>query len=389
MKMIARLLALGICGSTAFAQPGDRSQIDVKARIAGTTEWLDVVNFTAPAISSSVDIEIGVFYFRNAGYGFATTVHNLVTHGWFTADVATLVDRADSAIHPDGRQGNFNKGGQAQDKYTTGIDVGNVRVSARGNPADAIGGGITIKQGTPIALGASFNTTDGFLGFRFDITLNNATPGIASSRTLISDAPFNRINSYTVYANATTTTATSIKASLLPTDVATINISWAACFTVTGDGDTAGCPFAPAAFTVTPSMAGSYTYQWQFRGGAVTDWTNLTNGSNSVGGQFILNASGARTRILIVDHDPARWPTGTAGQFRCLVSQDCGSVYSVPATLTICGADYDCDGFVTGDDFDAYHEAFAAGIPDTDFDGDGFVTGDDFDAYVLAFEAGC
>ena len=25
----------------------------------------------------------------------------------------------------------------------------------------------------------------------------------------------------------------------------------------------------------------------------------------------------------------------------------------------------------------------------SDFDGDGFVTGDDFDAYVLAFEAGC
>jgi len=25
----------------------------------------------------------------------------------------------------------------------------------------------------------------------------------------------------------------------------------------------------------------------------------------------------------------------------------------------------------------------------SDFDGDGLVTGDDFDAYVIAFEAGC
>ena len=54
-----------------------------------------------------------------------------------------------------------------------------------------------------------------------------------------------------------------------------------------------------------------------------------------------------------------------------------------------CPADFDGDGFVTGDDFDAYVIAFEAGDDDADFNNDGFVTGDDFDAYVTAFEAGC
>lgn len=54
-----------------------------------------------------------------------------------------------------------------------------------------------------------------------------------------------------------------------------------------------------------------------------------------------------------------------------------------------CPADFDGDGFLTGDDFDVYVAAFEAGSIDADFDGDGFVTGDDFDAFVIAFEAGC
>jgi len=54
-----------------------------------------------------------------------------------------------------------------------------------------------------------------------------------------------------------------------------------------------------------------------------------------------------------------------------------------------CPSDFDQDGFVTGDDFDAYVAAFELGSPSSDFDKDGFVTGVDFDAYVAAFESGC
>ena len=52
-------------------------------------------------------------------------------------------------------------------------------------------------------------------------------------------------------------------------------------------------------------------------------------------------------------------------------------------------ADFDADGFLTGDDYDEYVTAFEAGDVVSDFDGDEFVTGEDFDAFVVAFEAGC
>ena len=54
-----------------------------------------------------------------------------------------------------------------------------------------------------------------------------------------------------------------------------------------------------------------------------------------------------------------------------------------------CFADFNSDGFVSGDDFDAFVERFEAGDSSADINGDTFVSGDDFDAFVAAFEAGC
>ena len=64
----------------------------------------------------------------------------------------------------------------------------------------------------------------------------------------------------------------------------------------------------------------------------------------------------------------------------------------VPFTVPFvppCGADFDRDGFLTFEDFDAFVAAFEAGSPSSDFDGDSFLTFNDFDAFVNAFEAGC
>ncbi len=54
-----------------------------------------------------------------------------------------------------------------------------------------------------------------------------------------------------------------------------------------------------------------------------------------------------------------------------------------------CLADFDQNGFVTGDDFDLYTRAFVAGEVSADFNHDGFVTGDDFDAFSMEFALGC
>jgi probable HAF family extracellular repeat protein len=54
-----------------------------------------------------------------------------------------------------------------------------------------------------------------------------------------------------------------------------------------------------------------------------------------------------------------------------------------------CPADFDHDGFVNGNDFDLFAEAFDQGSPGADFDRNGFVNGTDFDLFALSFEEGC
>ncbi|MBL8760713.1 MAG: hypothetical protein JNL50_05355 [Phycisphaerae bacterium] len=54
-----------------------------------------------------------------------------------------------------------------------------------------------------------------------------------------------------------------------------------------------------------------------------------------------------------------------------------------------CVADFDRDGFVNGNDYDLFAEAFDLGEPGADMDGDGFVNGNDYDLFAEAFDAGC
>ncbi len=147
------------------------------------------------------------------------------------------------------------------------------------------------------------------------------------------------------------------------------------------------CATGVANYSVTAVGVSALSYQWQYRGGLAADWINLKNGANLIGSQFVLNAAGVAAPSLSVNHAPSRWTN--SGEVRCVVSGVCASFTSNAAALTVCAADFDCNGFVTGDDFDQYVAAFELGTPAADFDGNGFVNGDDFDAYVVAFGEGC
>ncbi len=54
-----------------------------------------------------------------------------------------------------------------------------------------------------------------------------------------------------------------------------------------------------------------------------------------------------------------------------------------------CPADFNRDGFTTGEDFDEFVAAFGGGDLAADLDGDGFITGNDFDVYMELFASGC
>ncbi|MDX2118280.1 MAG: choice-of-anchor R domain-containing protein [Planctomycetota bacterium] len=80
-------------------------------------------------------------------------------------------------------------------------------------------------------------------------------------------------------------------------------------------------------------------------------------------------------------------------------SEDQGVSWAPPGTdnpylvlirgTLICAADFNADGFLTFEDFDAFVSAFEGGSATADFNADGFLTFEDFDAFVAAFEAGC
>ncbi|MFO0835092.1 MAG: S8 family serine peptidase [Phycisphaerales bacterium] len=66
-----------------------------------------------------------------------------------------------------------------------------------------------------------------------------------------------------------------------------------------------------------------------------------------------------------------------------------GIVNAYQAYLVGCPADFDGNGFVNGDDYDAFATLFDIGNTGADFNGDGFVNGNDYDAFASAFDAGC
>ncbi|MDX2118239.1 MAG: EF-hand domain-containing protein [Planctomycetota bacterium] len=87
---------------------------------------------------------------------------------------------------------------------------------------------------------------------------------------------------------------------------------------------------------------------------------------------------------------------GTIGQAAASsvgAGQMSGGGYAVNSGFWVfgnaCPADFNADGFLTFEDFDAFVGAFESGAPNADFNLDGFLTFEDFDAFVAAFESGC
>ena len=127
-----------------------------------------------------------------------------------------------------------------------------------------------------------------------------------------------------------------------------------------------------ATFSVGATGTPSPTYQWR------------RNGVDLVDGGAV---SGATTPTLTFN--PAELAdNGTT--IDCVVTNVCGSVTSGTALYTVyCPSDFNTDGFVSGEDFDAFVDAFYFGDPSADFNNDTFVSGEDFDAFMDAFIAGC
>lgn len=78
-------------------------------------------------------------------------------------------------------------------------------------------------------------------------------------------------------------------------------------------------------------------------------------------------------------------------QTRLGIDRDLDGCFDRDEALGRCGcpADFNRDGFVNGNDFDLFSDAFAVADPAADFNQDGFVNADDYDAFAEAFDGAC
>jgi hypothetical protein len=138
----------------------------------------------------------------------------------------------------------------------------------------------------------------------------------------------------------------------------------------TQPGDLTLCSNGTGVLSVVASGTDPRTYQWR------KDGFDLANGGA---------VSGANTPTLTIS--PAS--LADAGTYDCIVTNDCGSVTSNAATLTVCAGDINCDESVDFGDFLAFFNCFDTETPCADIDGNPGVDFGDFLAFFNAYDAGC
>jgi hypothetical protein len=151
----------------------------------------------------------------------------------------------------------------------------------------------------------------------------------------------------------------------------------------------ASCPPGPVALSVAAAGTARLSYRWECRSGTGQTCGDLVDGpyADPVTGLRYTIAGAATPRLVI--SDVVLGNHSNVLGFAARVSNECGSVTSDPAVVTICRADYNCDGFVDGVDYDRFNNDFESGEMSADINGDGFLDGIDYDAFMNGFEAGC
>ncbi|MBY0311704.1 MAG: serine protease [Phycisphaerales bacterium] len=148
------------------------------------------------------------------------------------------------------------------------------------------------------------------------------------------------------------------------------------------------CPIASGAFTVaaTGSTATAWSVESPANSGVYVPLSGTVFTEPSSGLSFA--HGGANTSTLTVSNVVL----GTHPRvirLRAGLSNTCSVVNSAPATLTVCFADFDCNGSLTIGDLFTYLNAWFAGDPRCEVNGVGGLTIEDLFAYLNIWFAGC
>ena len=165
-----------------------------------------------------------------------------------------------------------------------------------------------------------------------------------------------------------------------------------------------------------PDLDGTYFFAdycsttiWSFRvvGGSVTQFTNRTAelapggglsiasitsfGTDAYGEIYICDQDGGEVFKIISAAGPINDCNNNGKEDACDILDGTSLDLNHNGIPDECGcpADFNHDGFVNGDDYDAFATLFDAADPGADFNHDGFVNGDDYDGFASHFDVGC
>ncbi|MCC6971039.1 MAG: PEP-CTERM sorting domain-containing protein [Phycisphaerales bacterium] len=218
MKKIAALIALAGLAAAANAGPG---KIDILVR--NVTQGGAAANSVGGAAGDTIEVQVWYAWGNptsGTAVGLSTVIHNLTSSSFDASN--TMFDTGDY------RAGRFNFGAQTQKAFRSG---NNLRIADIANDGDVAAGGISVKQASPSASGASFDANNPALGYTFTFVI-----GAGQGTDISFDAPLDRINSYRVYTNATNTTGSPASITFDATDGATVVIPAPASLALLGLG---------------------------------------------------------------------------------------------------------------------------------------------------------
>jgi hypothetical protein len=157
-----------------------------------------------------------------------------------------------------------------------------------------------------------------------------------------------------------------------------LSISTGTALQVSAAGGGSACRGGTATFAASTNAASPSLVNWSRYQG----WP-LADGPQSDGSVV----SGALTTTLTVSN----LSPGAAGEYFCLVANECGSAFSNRVALVVggCTADHNCSGTVSVQDiFDFLADYFAANSA-ADVNGSGAITVQDIFDFLAAYFAGC
>lgn len=151
-----------------------------------------------------------------------------------------------------------------------------------------------------------------------------------------------------------------------------------------------------ATFSVT-AVEVSVSHKWQYstRDGFWNDWSDYLISDLDDPVASLSGGNNGRLLVAAIASNESVQFFGThTVQFRCVLTNACGGrTISEPASLSVCFADFSCDGVVDDTDFVVFAAAYdvlgCAALPSpcvADINGDGLVEDADFVHFARAYE---